>query len=90
MDEGVWVYVMLSSGRANVTVGTSEPGAIDAAFHLLRERLPEAEAVDSTVPVSFWAAGRYSSSIDRGHDLCSRRDSDRSASSVPPVWQRAQ
>src|SRR5438067_2299056 len=62
LDEGVWVYVMLSSGRANVTVGASEPGAIDAAFHLLRERLPEAEAVDSTVPVSFWAAGRYSSS----------------------------
>ena len=30
------------------------------------------------------------SSSDRGQSPCSRRDSARSASSLPPVWQRAQ
>ena len=32
----------------------------------------------------------YSSSIERGQSLLRRRDSDLSASSLPPVWHRAQ
>ena len=53
-------------------------------------RHPRADRLDAAQPARVAPAGQSSSSMCFGQLLLSRRDSARSARTLPPVWQRAQ
>lgn len=54
-----WAYVSVPAGWININVGVAEPALLDRAREWFRDRFPETEATDSTVPIVFWSLGPH-------------------------------